>query len=123
MSVTSEDIPIAGPLGLPVGTIVKGTDVYPAVDVTDLSSSPTGTTKQYTMTQLAAYIAPISINWSTKVQVISATGSGTYTQTTGMIFCVVEIVGAGGGSGGIAGSASQSGVSGAGGGGGYSKKT
>lgn len=41
---------------LQAGT-VKGTDVYPAVDVTDTAQAPSGTTKKYTVTQLASYIA------------------------------------------------------------------
>jgi hypothetical protein len=36
--------------------VVKGTDVYPAVDVTDFTQSPTGTTKPYQVLQLANYI-------------------------------------------------------------------
>ena len=36
--------------------VVKGTDVYPAVDVTDVTQSPTGTTKPYQVLQLANYI-------------------------------------------------------------------
>lgn len=36
--------------------IVKGTDVYPAVDVTDVTQSPTGTTKPYQILQLVNYI-------------------------------------------------------------------
>lgn len=35
---------------------VKGTDVYPAVDVTDVTQSNTGTTKPYQVLQLANYI-------------------------------------------------------------------
>ncbi len=40
---------------LSAGTI-KQTDVYPAVDVTDHSQSPDGTTKKYTLTQLGAFL-------------------------------------------------------------------
>lgn len=36
--------------------VVQGTDVYPAVDVTDLTQSPTGTTKPYQIFQLANFI-------------------------------------------------------------------
>jgi hypothetical protein len=36
--------------------VVKGTDVYPAVDVTDVTQSPTGTTKPYQILQLANFI-------------------------------------------------------------------
>lgn len=52
------------------------------------------------------------------------TSNGTYTPTTGMKYCTVEVVGAGGGSGGAANtSGSQFSSSGGGGGGGYAKKT
>lgn len=36
--------------------IVKGTDIYPAVDVTDVTQSPDGTTKPYQILQLVNYI-------------------------------------------------------------------
>jgi hypothetical protein len=36
--------------------VVKATDVYPAVDVTDLTQSPTGTTKPYQVLQLINFI-------------------------------------------------------------------
>lgn len=36
--------------------IVKGTDVYPAVDTTDFIQSPTGTTKPYQILQLVNYV-------------------------------------------------------------------
>lgn len=35
---------------------VKGTDIYPAVDITDVTQSPTGTTKPYQILQLVNYI-------------------------------------------------------------------
>lgn len=49
--------------------------------------------------------------------------SGTYTPTTGMKYCDVEVIGGGGGGGAISASgASGTGAAGGGGGGGYSKK-
>lgn len=42
-------------LSLTPGT-VKATDVYPAVDTTDTTQSPIGTTKKYTVSQLATFI-------------------------------------------------------------------
>jgi hypothetical protein len=50
------------------------------------------------------------------------TGSGTYTPTTGMIYCIIECVGGGGGSGGVAltGAGTQN-ASGGGGGGSYAR--
>lgn len=59
---------------------------------------------------------------SVNVQVITATG--TYTPTTGMTFCTVEIVGGGGGAGSVSGgTAGQAAAATGGGGGGYCKKT
>lgn len=46
---------------LVAGTQVLGTDVYPAVDVTDLTQAPTGSTKKYTITQLAAYLQMVVV--------------------------------------------------------------
>lgn len=52
------------------------------------------------------------------------TASGTYTPTTGMIYCMIECWGAGGGGGGavVAGTANQVATGGGGGAGGYSRK-
>lgn len=52
------------------------------------------------------------------------TATGTYTPTTGMKFCVIEVVGGGGGGGGaeISGSNATIAVGGGGGGGGYARK-
>jgi hypothetical protein len=56
-----------------------------------------------------------------KTQII--TSSNTYTPSTGMLFCEVELVGGGGGGGGGAGvAATSSGAGGGGGGAGYCKK-
>jgi hypothetical protein len=50
------------------------------------------------------------------------TANGTYTPTTGMQYCIVELIGAGGGSGGAAGSASGLGAASGGAAGGYARK-
>ena len=50
------------------------------------------------------------------------TGSGTYTPTTGMSYCIIECVGGGGGGGGAAGGSGSAQVGGSGGGGGYARK-
>lgn len=47
------EIPI---IDLTPGTIVKATDVYPAVDVTDTTEAASGTTKKYTIAQLQTFI-------------------------------------------------------------------
>ncbi len=50
------------------------------------------------------------------------TSSGTYTPTSGMVYCMIEVVGSGGGGGGGAGvAATSSGAGGGGGGGAYSR--
>lgn len=51
------------------------------------------------------------------------TANGTYTPSTGMLYCIAEVIGGGGGGGGAAGGASQSAGGGGGGGGGYARKT
>lgn len=51
------------------------------------------------------------------------TGSGTYTPTTGMLYCIVECVGGGGAGGSAASGVSQSAAGGGGGAGGYARKT
>lgn len=52
------------------------------------------------------------------------TGTGTYTPSTGMLYCIIECVGAGGGGGGAnTTTSSQVTVGGGGGGGGYARKT
>lgn len=55
-----------------------------------------------------------------KRQVIAS--SGTYTPSTGMLYCIAEVQGGGAGGGGAAGTASQSAAGGGGGGGGYATK-
>lgn len=49
------------------------------------------------------------------------TASGTYTPSTGMLYCIIECVGGGGGGGGVAGTVSQLYQGGGGGSGGYSR--
>jgi len=46
------------------GTSVLDTDVYAAVDVTDLSQSPSGTTKKYTVQQLSDKILINAQPWT-----------------------------------------------------------
>lgn len=45
---------------LTVGGSIKTTDVYPAVDTTDTTQSPTGTTKKYSVGQLLEFIGATS---------------------------------------------------------------
>ena len=61
----------------------------------------------------------------TSIIIQTFTSSGTYTPTSGMARCIVEVVGGGGGSGGLAApgtTAERRAVSGSGGGGGYACK-
>jgi hypothetical protein len=51
------------------------------------------------------------------------TGNGTYTPTSGMVFCIAEGVGGGGGGGSIAGNVSNGGFAGGGAGGSYGRVT
>ena len=51
---------------------VKGSDVYPAVDVTDVTQAPTGTTKPYQVSQLSAYVLA-AFGFTVYNQVITAT--------------------------------------------------
>ncbi len=57
------------------------------------------------------------------INVQTFTSSGTYTPTSGMLYCIIECVGNGGGGGGTAtASAANLSIGGGGGGGGYSRK-
>lgn len=51
------------------------------------------------------------------------TSNGTYTPTSGMLYCIAEVLGGGGGGGGAAGGANAVAAAGGGGSGGYAKKT
>lgn len=70
-------------------------------------------------------VTPSSKGWINQVkrQVFDTVGANTYTPTSGMVYCDVEVVGGGGGSGGCeATGATTFAVSGGGGAGGYSRK-
>lgn len=86
-----------------------------------LTTSATGTpsitalgNRQFIATNAAGTVA--ARTFSTAIQVFSA--SGTYTPTTGMYYCQIEIVGGGGGSGGCATTNASTFASSGGGGGG-----
>lgn len=58
------------------------------------------------------------------ITVQTFTSSGTYTPTSGMLYCTIEVVGGGGGGGGVASTGSGAGAAASGGGGGgYGRKT
>lgn len=66
--------------------------------------------------------APIAKAFSVVTQVF--TSNGTYTPTSGMVYCIAEVLGGGGGGGGVATQAANNTAAGGGGGaGGYSRKT
>ncbi len=55
---------------------VKLTDLYPAVDVTDLSMAPSGTDKKYTISDLSNFINTDVLDGLIKTQTISMSFSG-----------------------------------------------
>jgi hypothetical protein len=67
------------------------------------------------------FISPRAESLITLIGKQSFTASGTYTPTSGMLYCVIECVGGGGGGGGVDGTASQIYQGGGGGSGGYSR--
>jgi hypothetical protein len=73
-----------------------------------------------TLGQLPAALISNGVIKSIKRQIFTV--SGTYTPSTGMVFCDVEVLGGGGGGGGAAGAASNSAAGGGGGAGAYAKK-
>ena len=79
-------------------------------------SGTDGSTVNFGAGGTAQYSATTSI---TSVSMRIFTSSGTYTPTSGMLYCLVECVGGGGGGGGASGGASQSAGASGGGGGGY----
>lgn len=76
---------------LPVGTVVKATDIYPAVDTTDHTESPVGTCKQYTVKELNNFLgsgvtvdnALLSVQMTANTGYNNSSGAGaTYTLPT-----------------------------------------
>lgn len=87
-------------------------------NLSGISGPPTDVTLS---TLAAALSVAVTAVKTVKAQVF--TGSGTYTPSTGMLYCIAEVIGGGGGGGGAAGASSQSAAAGGGGGGGYARKT
>lgn len=69
----------------------------------------------YTAAQIGSTGVPFKLNIQT------FTASGTYTPTTGMVYCIIECQGGGGGGGGASSTAGTNGDGGGGGSGGYSR--
>lgn len=86
---------------------------------TPFTLGATSVTSTGTQLNYLASLTAVPIN---KVVSQVFTSNGTYTPTTGMVYCAVELVGSGGGSGGTTGAAGQSAASGGGGGGGFCRK-
>jgi hypothetical protein len=68
-----------------------------------------------------AFVQAAIANLIETVKAQKFTSSGTYTPSAGMLYCIIECVGAGGGGGGAAGSATVCTGGGGGGGGGYAR--
>lgn len=77
-----------------------------------------GANRKTSLSNLVGLVPTPTLSGLLSMNVQTFTANGTYTPTTGMLFCIVELVGGGGG--GAANVAGQSGASGAGGG--YAKK-
>lgn len=119
--------------------LTRATDYDEAADMQagDRVAVVTGTTESATywmMTQTAAITVGTTAITFTEIGQLTAsvtavvqqvfTGNGTYTPTTGMIYCIVELQGGGGGGGGVVNAAAASYRAGGGGGsGGYLRKT
>lgn len=99
--------------------IIGSTGATPVAATLTQGTGITITNGAGTITIAAAVASPIN-------QVVTQvfTGSGTYTPTTGMKYCVIECVGGGGGGGGTANSGATASLGvGGGGSGSYSRKT
>lgn len=107
---------------------VATTATYPATTTSQqiLYSSATNVVGQVTAANSA--VAATNSSGTLAMRALSVvsqifTSSGTYTPTTGMLYCVIECVGSGGGGGGTAtASVSNLSLGAGGGGGGYSRK-
>lgn len=82
--------------------------------------SGVGTSGQL-LTSSGAAALPTWKSYSTNIQIF--TGSGTYTPTSGMLYCIVECVGGGGGGGGCTAGAANYAVGGGGGSGSYARSS
>ena len=83
-----------------------------------LANGTTGQVLTATTSNPPSWATPAAAVFQVNIQTF--TGTGTYTPTSGMAYCIIEVVGAGGGGGGVAFS-STGGSAGGGGAGGYSK--
>lgn len=94
--------------------------------VSGLTNGTTGQVLTATTGSAPSWQSPAAGTGVNKVitQTFSTAGSGTYTPSSGMLYCIVEVVGGGGGGGGSASTtASQLAVGGGGGSGSYARTT
>lgn len=106
---TTTDINSTGLIIVQNGTTLTGTAWYNTVTIVTVDT---------TNFNYAKFGGSTSIDNITQ-QIF--TSSGTYTPTTGMKYCIIEVIGSGGGGGGALAAAGHSAAGGGGGGGGYSK--
>lgn len=97
----------------------KGDHVHPTDTSRYAAANPSGyqTAAQVTAA-VAGAVERVLGGGATRV----FTATGTYTPTSGMLYCIVECVGGGGGAGGVGATSGAMGASGGAGGGGYSRK-
>lgn len=97
----------------------------PTLSSPDLTGTPTAPTAAAltNTTQIAttAFVTAMGLLKIGKVTQQVFTSSGTYTPTTGMLFCIIECVGSGGGGGGVTGNSTLIQNAGGGGSGSYSR--
>lgn len=117
-------------------TVTGGTFTTPTINVNDdvfsirdngdttkilqfqLSGITTGNTRTLTIPDVSGTITIAGIKTVTR-QIITTTGSSTYTPTAGMVYCIVEVLGGGGGGGNVTSGANATAAGG--GAGGYGK--
>lgn len=99
---------------------VSGTGTVTSITAgTGLAGGTITTTGTISLNATAAQIGATGVFY--KINAVPFTSSGTYTPSTGMVYCIIEAVGGGGGGGGATSSAGNNGDAGGGGAGSYSR--
>ncbi len=104
-------------------TATNYTLTLPAITDTVATLTATQTLTNKTLTSPTINGNSVTVPVFDKINIQKFTSSGTYTPTTGMVYCVIECWGGGGGGGGVAGAVGNSNGSSGGGAGGYSRVT